>query len=67
MSDPTVEKEIAENQRRAVDNENRDDDSIVDSVDNVVDPITDALMPDALDDEDVNRQRELNDAEQRPD
>ncbi len=67
MSDPTVEREIAENQQRQVENENRNDDSLVGSVENAVDPVTDALMPDALDDEDVDRQRELNDAEQRPD
>ncbi|MBA2469154.1 MAG: hypothetical protein H0V37_07085 [Chloroflexia bacterium] len=66
MSDPTVEREIAENQQRQVENENRDDDSLVDSVEKAVDPVTDALMPDALDDEDADRQRELNDAEQRP-
>ncbi len=66
MSDPTVEREIAENQQRQVENENRNDDSLVGSVENAVDPVTDALMPDALDDEDVDRQRELNDSEQRP-
>ncbi len=66
MSDPSVEQEIAENQQRQAENENRDDDSLVDSVEKAVDPITNALMPDAVDDEDAARQRELNDAEQRP-
>ncbi len=66
MTDKDVEKEVAENQQRQVENENRDGDSLVDSVEKAVDPITGALMPDALDDEDVAGQRELNDAEQRP-
>ncbi len=66
MSDPTVEREIAENQQRQVENENRNDDSLVGSVENAVDPVTNALNPDAMDDEDVADQRELNDAEQRP-
>ncbi len=66
MTDPSVEREIAENQERQVDNENRGDDSLVDSVERAVDPITDALIPDAIDDEDAAGQRELNDAEQRP-
>ncbi len=66
MSDPSVDKEIAENQQRQAENENRDDDSLVDSVEKAVDPITGALMPDALEDDDVASQRELNDAEQRP-
>ncbi len=66
MTDKDVEQEIAENQQRQVENENRDDDSLVDSVENAVDAVTDALMPDALDDEDADRQRELNDADQRP-
>ncbi len=67
MSDPTVEREIAENQQRQVENENRNDDSLVGSVENAVDPVTNALNPDAMDDEDIADQRELNDAEQRPD
>jgi len=67
MSDPSVEREIAENQQRQAENENRDDGSLVDSVERAVDPVTSALIPDAIDDEDVADQRELNDAEQRPD
>ena len=67
MSDPTVEREIAENQQRQVENENRNDDSLVGSVENAVDPVTNALNPDAMDDENIADQRELNDAEQRPD
>jgi len=67
MSDPTVEREIAENQQRQVENENRNDDSLVGSVENAVDPVTNALNPDAMDDEAIADQRELNDAEQRPD
>lgn len=67
MTDKDVEREIAENQRRQVENENSDDDSLVDSVEKAVDPITNALIPDAVDDDDVARQRQLNDAEQRPD
>ena len=66
MSGPTVEREIAENQQRQVENENRNDDSLVGSVENAVDPVTNALNPDAMDDEDIADQRELNDAEQRP-
>ena len=66
MSDPTVEREIAENQQRQVENENRNDDSLVGSVENAVDPVTNALNLDAMDDEDIADQRELNDAEQRP-
>lgn len=67
MTDKDVEREIAENQQRHVENENRDSDSLVDSVEKAVDPITDALIPDAVDSDDVATQRELNDAEQRPD
>lgn len=67
MTDKDVEREIAENQRRQVENENSGDDSLVDSVEKAVDPITNALIPDAVDDDDVARQRQLNDAEQRPD
>ncbi len=66
MTDKDVEQEVAENQQRQVENENRDHDSLIDSVEKAVDPITDALMPDALDDDDVASQRDLNDAEQRP-
>jgi len=66
MTDKDVQDEIAENQQRQVENENRDDDSLVGSVEKAVNPITNALIPDAVDD-DVASQRELNDAEQRPD
>lgn len=66
MTDKDVEREISENQRRQVENENSDD-SLVDSVEKAIDPITNALIPDAVDDDDVARQRQLNDAEQRPD
>lgn len=66
MTDPSVEREIAENQERQAENENRDGDSLVDSVEKAVDPITNALIPDAVDGEDAATQRELNDAEQRP-
>ncbi len=66
MTDPSVEREIAENQERQAENENRDGDSLVDSVEKAVDPITNALIPDAVDDEGSADQRELNDAEQRP-
>ncbi|MDQ3444095.1 MAG: hypothetical protein M3490_10855 [Chloroflexota bacterium] len=66
MTDKDVQDEIAENQQRQVENENRDDDSLVGSVEKAVNPITNALIPDAVDD-DVTSQSELNDAEQRPD
>ncbi|MBA3378635.1 MAG: hypothetical protein H0T93_07110 [Chloroflexia bacterium] len=66
MTDKDVQDEIAENQQRQVENENRDDDSLVGSVEKAVNPITNALIPDAVDD-DVASQRKLNDAEQRPD
>ncbi len=65
MTDKDVEQEIAENQQRQAENE-AGDDSVVDTVERVVDPITNAFMPDAADSEDVAAQRELNDAEQRP-
>ena len=66
MTDKDVEQEIAENEQRQIENENGDDDSLVDSVEKAVNPITNALIPDAIDDDDVAGQRELNDAEQRP-
>lgn len=67
MSDPDVENEELANRQRKVDNERPDDDSVVDTVEEVINPITRVFMPDPADDEDVARQRQLNDAEQRPD
>jgi hypothetical protein len=65
MTDKDVEREIAENQQRQAENE-AGDDSVVETVERAIDPITEALMPDAVESDDVAEQRRLNDAEQRP-
>lgn len=67
MTDKDVEREIAENQERQAANE-AGDDSVVDTVERAIDPITSAFVPDAdaVDGDEAERQRALNDAEQRP-
>lgn len=65
MSDKDVEREIEANEERKVDRD--DDDSIVDTVEKGIDPIT-RLIGRNVDDEDpdeVEEQRILNDQDQR--
>jgi len=65
MTDKDVQQEIEENNQRQAANE-AGDDSVVDTVDRVINPIFDAITRDPADSEDVADQRRLNDAEQRP-
>lgn len=71
MPDGSFEKEIRENQQRQAENQANDEDdgSLVDGLEKVVNPIVDNFDmdgDDAPDDEDIERQRQLNDAAQRP-
>ena len=66
MTDPDVQREEEANRRRHVD-EDDGDNSIVDSVEAAIDPITRVIRgPNDEDEEDVEARREANDAEQRP-
>jgi len=65
MTDKDVQQEVEENNQRQAENE-AGDDSVVDTVDRVINPIFDAITRDPADSEDVADQRRLNDAEQRP-
>jgi hypothetical protein len=71
MSDPSVDREMEANQQRANNTDNDDDGSVVDSVEQTVNPLTrgidlggDSNGGDG--DVDPDQQRRLNDAEQRP-
>jgi hypothetical protein len=70
MSDHSVEREIEANEQRANDGGDNDDGSVVDSMENTVNPLTSGLGTDLGgddgDDVDPDQQRRLNDAEQRP-
>ncbi len=71
MSDRSVEREIEANEERADDTERDDDGSVVDTVEQAVNPLTQGLDTrvggDNDDDDDADRDRRLNDADQRPD
>lgn len=71
MSDPSVDREMEANERRADDADSDDDGSMVGGLENVVNPLTGGLgtsLGDDGDDDDMDpdRMRRLNDAEQRP-
>jgi hypothetical protein len=72
MSDRSVEREIEANEQRADDAERDDDGSVVDTVEQAVNPLTRGLDTrvggDNDDDSDLDpdRERRLNDADQRP-
>ncbi len=74
MSDRSVEREIEANERRAEDGDGsgggNDDGSVVDSLQNAINPLTSGLDTsvggDGDGDVDPDQQRRLNDAEQRP-
>ncbi len=72
MSDRSVEREIEANERRAGDGDGNDDGSVVDSLQNAINPLTSGLDTsvggdgDGDGDVDPDQQRRLNDAEQRP-
>ena len=70
MPDDSIEDEIRENQQRQAENEaNEDDGSIVDGFEKAINPLVDNFNTDgddAPDEDDVARQRRLNDAAQRP-
>jgi hypothetical protein len=70
MPDRSIDDEVRENQQRQAENEAReeDDGAVVDSLEKVVNPFVDNLRENdaAPDEEDLERRRELNDAEQRP-
>lgn len=67
LSPESIDPELAANERRAARGDRRqgDDDSITGAVENIVSTFTRPLMADPKDEEDAERQRELNDAEQR--
>ena len=71
MSDPSVDREMEANQQRANTTDNDDDDgSVVDSLEQTVNPLTRGidLGGDSTDGDggiDPDQQRRLNDAEQR--
>lgn len=64
MTDRSVEKEIEANNRRK-EAQDDDDGSLVDTVENVLDPITDAIVRDDDDPEDETKRRIRNDSDQR--
>lgn len=73
MSDRSVEREIEANEQRANDADVDDDGTIVDTAEQAINPLTrgfDTRVGDANDDDDgdldPDRERRLNDAEQRP-
>ena len=67
MSDRSVEAEIEENNRRKEARDGNDNGSVVDALDDVLDPITDAIERSAVDDDSdlLEKRREGNDADQR--
>ena len=65
MTDKDVQREIEANERRAREREDRDDGGLVGAIEDALDPFTD--VDDEPDTDEVTSQRELNDAEQRPD
>jgi len=72
MADQSIDDEIQENQQRQSENEaNAEaDGSIVDGFEKAINPLVDNFDidgDDAPNDDDIARQRTLNDAEQRPD
>ena len=75
MSDPSVDREIEANEQRANNGDGNDDGSVVDSLEQTVNPLTRGLDAPGVgggdaggdDDVDPDQQRRLNDAEQRPD
>lgn len=73
MSDRSVEREIEANEQRANNADLNDDGTVVDTVEQAINPLTrgfDTRVGDANDDDDgdldPDRERRLNDADQRP-
>jgi hypothetical protein len=72
MADQSIDNEIQENQQRQSENEANaeEDGSIVDGFEKAINPLVDNFDIDGNDapnDDDIARQRTLNDTEQRPD
>jgi hypothetical protein len=69
MTDHDVDREVEANLQRDVEGEDnaRDDGPVVDAAERVVDPLVNLIDVDGADEDDVDEQRELNDAEQRRD
>jgi hypothetical protein len=69
MTDHDVDREVEANLQRDVEGEDdaRDDGPVVDAAERVVDPLVNLIDVDGTDEDDVDEQRELNDAEQRRD
>ncbi len=72
MADQSIDDEIQENQQRQSENEANaeEDGSIVDGFEKAINPLVDNFDIDGNDapnDDDIARQRTLNDTEQRPD
>jgi hypothetical protein len=69
MTDHDVDREVEANLQRDVEGEEnaRDDGPVVDAAERVVDPLVNLIDVDGADEDDVDEQRELNDAEQRRD
>jgi hypothetical protein len=67
MTDHDVEREIEANQQRQVDDENRaeDDGALLNTAEQVVNPLVALIDTDNVDEGDVEQQRRENDAEQR--
>ncbi len=66
MTDRDVEREIEANEQRANDDARDDDDGILDTAEDAISPITEAIGRADDDDEDAAAsQRRLNDEEQR--
>jgi hypothetical protein len=66
MTDRDVEREIEANEQRANDEARDDDDGILDTAEDAISPITEAIGRADDDDEDAaESQRRLNDEEQR--
>ena len=71
MSDPSVDREMEANEQRANNAGNDDDGSLVDTTEQMVNPLTRGIdlggdSNGGDDDMDPDRQRRLNDAEQNP-